>query len=132
MNDKYSELATEFATEPRLDAASTLAVDTNAGLDSVQVSWPSWSSVSCIDKYEVKACKSGSDVCTEKKDIQNSVGNPFVSTTVSELEPCTDYTLHIRPIFQDLDIEVKEVNFRTKSKKASDDLQCFSCKLQVY
>ena len=120
LNDKYSELATEFATEPRLDAASTLAVDTNAGLDSVQVSWPSWNSVSCIDKYEVKACKSDTDDCTEKEDIQKSVGSPFVSTTVTGLEPCTDYTLHIRPVFQDLDIEVKKVNFRTNSKKASE------------
>lgn len=120
LNTKYSELATEFATEPRLDAASTLAVDTNAGLDSVQVSWPSWDSVSCIDKYMVKACKSDSDECTDEKEVDKSVGSPFVSTAVSGLEACTDYILHIRPLFKDLDIEAKQISFRTNSKDASE------------
>ena len=120
LNQKFSELSTEFATEPRLDAASTLEVDTNAGLDSVQVNWPSWDSVSCIDRYEVKACKSDSDQCTEENEITKSVGSPYVSATIQELEACTDYTLHIRPIFNDLDIEAKTINFRTNSKDASE------------
>ena len=116
--DRYSEISTEFATEPRLDAANTLEVETNAGLNSVQVSWPTWKAVSCIDKYTVKACVAGTEECTADEEVQKAVGSPFVSQKVTGLQPCTEYTLHIQPLFKDLNIEAKVISFHTDSMDA--------------
>jgi len=118
LDGEYSETSTDFATEPRSDAANTLEVATNPDLDFVQVSWPTWKSVSCIDEYKLKACEIGSEECTVEETIQKSK-SPFLSHKVTGLKACTDYTLHITPVFKKTDIEVKEVEFRTHSMGAS-------------
>ena len=117
LSERESEFSGEFATEPRLDAANSLEVETNAGLNSVQVSWPTWKAVSCIDEYEVKACVAGTEDCTTEERVQKAV-TPFVNQKLTGLQPCTEYTLHIKPLFDNLDIETKVVNFHTDSMDA--------------
>lgn len=124
LGDEYGDLSTEFATEPRLDAATDLDVKTTPGLDSVHISWPAWQEVSCIDKYKVKACIADTGVCTEEEIVQKFVGSPFVNHKLTGLKPCTDYKLRIQPIFEDLNIDVKEVELRTNSMDATQ--QCKS------
>ena len=119
LDNKYGEKSTDFATEPRSDAASTLEVTTDPGLDFVTVSWPTWKSVSCIDTYKLKACEIDSYECTAEETIQKSVGSPFLSHKLTGLKACTDYRLHITPVFNNNEIEVKEVEFRTHSMDAS-------------
>ena len=120
LDDRYSEPAEPtFATQPRTDAATSLDINVSPDLDFATVSWETWKSVSCIDEYKIKACKTGTETCNEEETINRSVGSPLVSHKVEGLEACTDYTLHITPVFEDLNIEVKTVDFRTLSTDAS-------------
>ena len=98
LDEKYSETATEFATEPRLSVGSTMEVETNTAFESVLVSWPAWNEVSCIENYGVKACIACTDDCTAEETVQKAVGNPFVRKNITGLQGGTNYTLHIQQL----------------------------------
>jgi hypothetical protein len=141
LDEKYSETATEFATEPRLSVGSTVEVETNAAFDSVLVSWPAWNEVSCIEKYRVKACIACTDDCTAVESVQKSVGNPFVRKHLTGLQGGTNYTLHIQPLFKDLNIEARVIHFHTDSNdtdqvnvgdRGSDFIQCNNKAISIY
>ena len=67
-----------------------MEVQTNPGQDSVQVSFKTSGSVSCIKNYNIKICEPGQD-CAETKTVQKSDAIDFISETVEGLKQCTDY-----------------------------------------
>ena len=67
-----------------------MEVETNPGQDSVQVSFKTSGSVSCIKNYNIKICEPGQD-CAETKTVQKSDAIDFISETVEGLKQCTDY-----------------------------------------
>ena len=67
-----------------------MEVKTNPGQDSVQVSFKTSGSVSCIKNYNIKICEPGQD-CAETKTVQKSDAIDFISETVEGLKQCTDY-----------------------------------------
>ncbi|TRY61160.1 hypothetical protein TCAL_14959 [Tigriopus californicus] len=122
IGDDYSEdYVSNFATKPRLDAASEMAITVTPEMDSAVISWEAWKSVSCIDEYEVTICSvsSSQDECKTTEIVKKAPGVPTITHTALGLNPCTDYNLKITPLYTDTVIESKMVSFKTQSPPAA-------------
>lgn len=70
---------------------------TQAGNDKLDITW---GHADCIDSYVVKACpKTGSYTdCPESPVVPLDDGNKMISHTISDLQSCTEYDVHIIPV----------------------------------
>lgn len=113
LGSHYNEIDSEFITEPELDVASSLEIETVSNENSVVLSWPTWKDVSCVDRYAIKACIGGTLECTKEKVYEKVVGSPFFSERIGGLKPSTHYSMFIRPVFENLGIKSRKVKVRT-------------------
>ena len=121
LGSHYNEIDSGFITEPELDVASSLAIETASNENSVVLSWPTWKDVSCIDRYAIKACIGGTLECTKEKVYKNVVGSPFFSERIEGLKPSTYYSIFIRPVFENLGIKSRKVKIRTNGTNTSSN-----------
>ena len=120
LHDEYSDdLTDSFVTKPRLDAANNLKPVFTSSLDSVSVSWETWSSVSCINDYQVTVCNKQTKDCFPMQTVSKSLSLPTVSFNIDNLEPCTTYTLEVLPLFPDTKIDRKVFDVKTDSPNAA-------------
>ena len=104
-----------FLTPP--DRTTALALDpiilpTVAGITA---RWRGFQRLACIREYQITVCKEGND-CPEQSNISRD--DALIMTEFSSsvaLDQCTDYSLHIKPLWGHLDLYEKVVNFRTLS-----------------
>jgi len=117
-DEEGGELIRTFATKPRLDAASAMDVKVVPTLNGASVEL-GVSSAPCIVEYEVSVC--GADQqCSPTTVVKKTPGVPSLVHTVGGLNPCTDYTANIRPLYPDAEVESRSVTFRTSSPNAGE------------
>ena len=111
---EFSEDTTgTFITQPEVMAAAVLEpelVPTTAG---ITVRWAGYEKLSCIQSYTLTICKEGND-CPEKRTIERDDSLEFLEfVSTHPLAPCSDYTLHLAPVFPGLAMQEKVLSFRT-------------------
>jgi len=113
-----SEEATGFfTTAPDQDSASRLAPEIDEATDSLTVSWNT-AECPCVAKYEVSICKEDQEDCAP---VEVSVGNiPTITHIAESLEECTAYTVTIKPIYGEHELDVKTIAARTLSPNVAD------------
>jgi len=101
-----------LSTPPSEDAMSVIDVQVNDGASSVMVLWTPPSSLTCVSSYAIT-------VCPKEAKCQDPVVQEAEGETVMffarGLAPCSNYTLHIVPQFEDF-------TFKPISAKASTHL----------
>ena len=115
LGDKYSEESEkEFSTKPGLDIGSKIGIIPVSGLNSVTITWPTWENVTCIDEYRIKVCKDNTTCCIKEETVKKENDlDLHIRYQVKELQPDTKYTIRVKPIFNDLDITVRDFQIQT-------------------
>ena len=113
-NDNYEDLETEFTTKPVKDVLSDLEVDVRVTSNEIQISWPTWDDVSCIKQYQIKARLANNSDFIQNEIVQRNTGSPTLTSHIKRLESNSYYTIYIIPLFEDLDLNVKEIHVQTE------------------
>ena len=91
------------------------SVLSNSTVAGITARWRGFQRLACIREYQITVCKEGND-CPEQSNISRD--DALIMTEFSSsvaLDQCTDYSLHIKPLWGHLDLYEKVVNFRTLS-----------------
>merc|ERR1719266_428480 len=118
---EYSEEATTIvSTAPGYYAAEKLEPEISSTTNSLTATWKAFEKLSCVKKYLVAICEEGS-ACPEGTEVvRNDAMSEMTFASETNLEQCTDYTLHITPIFNGKALDEKIVAFRTLSQPVED------------
>ena len=118
---EYSEEATTIvSTAPGYYAAEKLEPSLSATTNSITATWRAFEKLSCVKKYSVAICKEGS-ACPEGSEVfRNDAMSKLTFTSEANLDQCSDYTLHITPIFKEKSLDERIVQFRTLSQPVED------------
>ena len=118
---EYSEEATTIvSTAPGFYAAEKLEPSLSLTTDSLTATWKAFEKLSCVKKYSVAICKEGS-ACPEGREVlRNDAMSKLTFTSEANLDQCSDYTLHIKPIFNGKPLDARIVDFRTLSQPVED------------
>ena len=118
---EYSEEATTIvSTAPGFYAAEKLEPSLSPTTDSLTATWKAFEKLSCVKKYSVAICKEGS-ACPEGREVlRNDAMSKLTFTSEDNLDQCSDYTLHITPIFKGKPLDERIVEFRTLSQPVDD------------
>ena len=106
-----------FITPPLRDIALLLDPIVLPGARSITAKWRGFEKLSCIRQYQVMVCKEGNE-CPETINLERDDSVLLTEFTSSvPLDLCTDYSLHIKPIWtrSKMNLYEKVVNFRTLS-----------------
>lgn len=116
LQSQYSqERRDTFLTPPARDTALGLDPIILPTVNGITARWRGFQRLSCIRDYRIMVCKEGND-CPEQLEISRDdalILTEFRSSVT--LDQCTDYSLHIKPLWGDLELYEKVVNFRTLS-----------------
>jgi len=108
-----------LSTPPTEDAMSLVDVQVNDGASSVMTLWTPPPSLRCVSSYAVT-------LCPKDTKCQNPVYQEAEGETVMffarGLAPCSNYTLHIVPQFQDFTFEAISVKAGTHLGDCQEDL----------
>ena len=107
LGEKYGEIEKQFSTKPDLNIRDKFQLEAISTSDSVQLSWPSWKNVSCIQEYKIKTCLTSTTCCIKEATVNKTV-NPMMIFKETGLKDKQSYTFRIKPIFKGLDLKVKE------------------------
>lgn len=107
------ETTVQFTTKPRVEDAQNLDVEIVPGVKSVSVSWDGWRSISCVPDYSVRLCQG--ETCFDPVTVPRSQFGSTKShfSPEQELEECSEYEVHVKPMYNDLDLAAKIVSFNT-------------------
>ena len=113
---QYSQQTLQtFLTPPDSEVALSLDPIILPSVSGITARWRGFQRLSCIRDYRIMVCKEGNE-CPEQ--LQISRDDALILTEFSSsvaLEQCTDYSLHIKPLWQTENLYEKVVNFRTLS-----------------
>ena len=122
VGEEFSQYdTTTFTTLPDVSVSSRLNPLVSPGTASATVRWAASEKLSCIPRYEVQLCQADSGVCqpAERMDRDDSVKFMEFSAP-GRLEMCSDYKLEIRPLHEQMAVNSRVVEFRTKSQPLQD------------
>ena len=121
LGQEYSEeVTTLVSTAPGFYAAERLDPDLTPSMNSLKATWKAFEKLSCVKKYLVAICEEGS-ACPEGTEVvRNDAMSEMTFASETNLEQCTDYTLHITPIFNGKPLDERIVAFRTLSQPVED------------
>jgi len=111
--EEASEEATvDYTIQPTAAEASKLTLEIAPTRSSVVVSWDGWATLSCVADYAVTLCHG--DDCSEGVTVpRHQFGGKSTYSSDTDLEECSEYTVHVKPMYEGLDLEAKTVTFRT-------------------
>ena len=116
IQSQYSrETLQTFLTPPDSQVALSLDPIVLPAVTGITARWRGFQRLSCIRDYRITVCKEGNE-CPEQ--LQISRDDALILTEFSSsvaLEQCTDYSLHIKPLWKSENLYEKVVNFRTLS-----------------
>lgn len=117
LGHEFSEEATVLVfTSPGYYAAEKLTPTITSTTNSVTAKWRAFEKLSCIRRYSVTICKEGR-ACPEGKEVaRDDAMSQMTFSSDNTLDQCSDYTLHIKPIFNGEFLDERIVEFRTKSQ----------------
>lgn len=111
------EAAGYFTTAPNQDSATRLTPEITQAIDSLTVSWNTFE-CPCVKKYEVSVCKPGEENC---EPVEVEAGNiPTLTHNAENLDQCTEYSIKIKPIYEDIDLDDKTIEAKTLSPNVAD------------
>ena len=113
-NDNYGELVSAFATLPVKDIITDLEVDVKVGQHEIELSWPTWKSVSCIDQYEIEVHVANNFCLVKKEVVQKNVGSPSMVYNILGLTSNETYVIYIKPSFEKMDLLAKKIVLQTE------------------
>ena len=119
-DDVYSdrEAAVDFATPPAASSADKLDPEVTPDTNSMSTRWSGFDKLSCVTKYSVSVCKEQEENCEGAQEVVRNDALEYLEYNVDNLAQCSQYTLRIKPLYADVDLAPKVVEFRTKSPKA--------------
>jgi len=118
IGDEYSdENIVTFSTPPAKNAADKLEPISEPTINSVISKWKGFEKLPCISEYIVSICKDGETTsCSTGQKVERDDSLQFLEyESESNLEECSEYALHIKPVHKDVDVEDKVLSFRTRS-----------------
>lgn len=115
-SDEYSqdEASVRFTTSPDESSALSLEPVIESEANSVVAQWQAFDKLSCVDKYAVSVCKEQHE-CLETVEVSRNDNLETIKYESDNLDQCTSYTFQIQPLYNDIDLVPKIVDFRTKS-----------------
>ena len=121
LGQEYSEeVSALVSTAPGFYAAERLQPSLSPSMNSLTATWKAFEKLSCVKKYSVAICKEG-NACPEGTEVlRNDAMSKLTFTSEANLEQCSDYTLHIKPIFNGKPLDERIVAFRTRSHPVED------------
>ena len=121
LGQMYGKIAWALvSTIPGFDAADQLDPILHPSENSLTATWKAFEKLSCVKKYSVAICKEG-NACPEGTEVlRNDAMSKLTFTSEANLEQCSDYTLHIKPIFNGKALDERIVAFRTRSHPVED------------
>ena len=73
-----------------------------------------------MNRYSVSVCKEGNP-CSEGEEVVRDEYMQFIEfNSRPELAQCSDYTLHIKPLYAGTEMDAKVISFRTLSQPLGD------------
>lgn len=121
INDNYGELASDFATKPARAVITDLNIDVKVSSNEIEISWPTWENVSCINQYEIKAYVANHSCMVHEGVVQRNIGAPSLVYGILGLASNETYEIDIKPLFEQMDLNVKEITVQTEP--SSDAIQ---------
>ena len=121
LGEQYSEEVTMLvSTAPGFYAAERLNPVMTPSMNSLKATWKAFEKLSCVKKYLVAVCKEGS-ACPERLEVfRDDAMSEMAFASGTTLDQCSDYTLHITPIFKEKSLDERIVPFRTLSQPVED------------
>jgi len=111
------EASSFFTTAPNQDSATRLTPDISQAIDSLTVSWDT-TACPCVKEYEVSVCTPDEPDC---QPVVVSAGYlPTVTHNAQNLDQCTQYSIKIKPLYGDTDLDDKTVEAKTLSPNVAD------------
>jgi len=119
-DDVYSddEATVNFATPPAASSADKLDPQVTPDTNSMLTRWSGFDKLSCVTKYSVSVCKEQEEQCEDAKEVVRNDALEYLEYNAENLAQCSSYTLEIKPLYDNVDLAPKVVEFRTKSPKA--------------
>ena len=113
-NENYAETITDFTTLPMNDVASNLKIDLKVTSNEIQISWPTWENVSCIEQYRIGVRLANSSCLIQDEMIQREVCSPTIYHQIKGLASNETYTISIQPLFEEMKLDVMEKVVQTE------------------
>ena len=110
------------STIPGFDAVDQLDPILQPSENSLTATWIAYEKLNCVKKYLVAICKEGSSGrCPEGREELRDDAMPMMTfRSEADLDMCTDYTLHITPLFNGKRLKERKVAFRTLPQPVED------------
>jgi len=106
------EALIDFKTDPEKSLTEAMSLSISPSRSSVVVSWDGWATLSCVGDYAVTLCHG--DDCSDGVTVpRHQFGGKSTYNSDTDLEECSEYTVHVKPMYEGLDLEAKTVTFRT-------------------
>ena len=114
-NEYSKDCVKSFTTNPELHVASKLEPILLPATEGITAKWRAYEELPCVEEYVVTICKEG-NLCPETQKItrDDSVEDIQISSKLP-LDSCSDYSLHIAPLFPGVHLYEKVISFRTLS-----------------
>ena len=119
----HSKVASALvSTIPGFDAVDQLDPILQPSENSLTATWIAYEKLNCVKKYLVTICKEGSSGrCPEGREELRDDAMPMMTfRSEADLDMCTDYTLHITPLFNGKRLKERKVAFRTLPQPVED------------
>ena len=112
----------EALFSPGFHATDQLDLTIHPSMFSVTVVWKAYEKLNCVKKYLVAICRNGSSIdCPERaEEHMDDTMSMMAFRSRAILDQCTDYTLHITPIFNGTRLNERVVAFRTLSQSVEE------------
>ena len=110
--DDFGMLKETIVTKPKPDVLVNHTIQVTPSSSAIKVSWATWKNVTCIDEYKIRTCIN-STCCFLEKTITKAPGIPIISHDIEGLQSGTEYTLLIKPVSGDLDLDVRKLKVNT-------------------
>jgi len=122
VGEEFSQYdTTTFTTLPDISVSSRLNPLVSPGTASATVRWAASEKLSCIPHYEVQLCQADSGVCQPAEMMDRDDSVKFMEFSAPDsLEMCSNYKLEIRPLHEEMVVNSRVVEFRTKSQPLQD------------
>merc|ERR1712183_686004 len=112
-----------MGTKPNPDVLVNLTVQVTPSSSAIKLSWATWQNITCIDEYKIRTC-TNSTCCFLEKTITKAPGIPTISHDIEGLQSGTEYTILIKPVSGDLDLDVKKMKVKTAGAATNAIVKC--------
>jgi len=122
LGEEWSEelVIDSHKTLPSVEGADKIIPDVTPSMNGVDIKFKGYDTLACIDQYQVTLCED-EGTCQEAVNVKMDNSLPYVQfTSEDNLYACTEYSVHIKPLYPEMNMEQKSVKFSTLSPPIAD------------